>query len=339
MRVARGVIFVGMAVLLLSNGCSGGKGAFKELADSDPTIRSNAVLKVGESKSKEAVDPLIGMLNDPDESVRVNVIRALSDIGDRKAVPALIPMAADRLSTVRMAAFQALGALGDPRAVAALERGLYDDDETLRVVAARSLGIVPGPESLDVLIRVALQDQSDRVRGHVVKVVGERRVREAVPKLESALAAESEFVRANAASVLGEVADRSSVPVLVRSLDDPFWKVRCLASHSIAKIAPDDADARAAIVTRLQTETTPMARVDLAWSAAAMGDRSQLEVVRSLLFKGEPEDVRAEAAIALGELGDRSDLRVLERAMSDRKGMVRARVADAIDKIKGVKSS
>ena len=57
------------------------------------------------------------------------------------------------------------------------------------------------------------------------------------------------------------------------------------------------------------------------------------------MFRGEPEDVRAEAAIALGELGDVSELPVLEKALADKMGLVRHRVAEAIDKIKGLKAA
>jgi HEAT repeat protein len=66
-------------------------------------------------------------------------------------------------------------------------------------------------------------------------------------------------------------------------------KVRCLAAHSIARLAPEDAAAR--------------------------------------------------AALALGALGGSSDLPILDKALSDKKGLVRNRAAEAIDKIKDAKSS
>jgi len=127
--------------------------------------------------------------------------------------------------------------------------------------------------------------------------------------------------------------------VLFNSLDDPFHKVRCLAAHAIAKIAPGDAEARAAVAKRLAVEDIAMAKVDLSWALGSLGDRSGMETLRTLLFRGEPEDVRAEAAIALGELGDASELPVLEKALADKMGIVRNRVAEAIDKIKGLKAA
>jgi HEAT repeat protein len=340
MRVVSGIWAVGLAVILLGTGCSGQpKAVIKGLVSDDPAVRSEAAIRLGEARSKEAVDALVAVLNDSEETVRVNVIRALGDIGDPKAIAAISPFVADPLSPVRMAACQALGSLRDMRGVPALEKALYDQDELVRIVAARALAGVPGPESLEVLLRVAMQDESERIRSLVVAVVHERRAREAVPRLESALRAESDLVRANAAMALGGIGDRSSLPALFRSLDDPFYKVRCLAAHAIAKIAPGDAEAKAAVVKRLAAEENAMAIVDLAWALGSLGDRSGMETLRTLLFKGEPEEVRAEAAIALGDLGDASELPVLKKALADKMGIVRSRVAEAIDKIRGLKAA
>jgi HEAT repeat protein len=327
-----------LAAVLLLVACGGGS-AYRELRDPDPAVRSSAAVKLGEIRSKEAVDALVAALDDPEETVRVDFLRALGQIGDTKAVPAILPFTGDALSGVRIAACQALGDLADPRAVPALEAALHDEDDTIRTVAARSLGAIPGPESMGVLLRVALSDENERVRSHVLKVVAERKERDAVPKLESALQAESERVRANAVMALTDVGDASSVPALVRALDDPYYKVRCLAAHAMAKLAPEDPAVRGALSRRLAVETHGMARVDLAWAAGTTGDRTHLDVVRTLLFRGEPEDVRAEAAIALGAVGSRADLAILERALQDKKGMVRNRAAEAIDKLKSGKLS
>jgi HEAT repeat protein len=85
---------------------------------------------------------------------------------------------------------------------------------------------------------------------------------------------------------------------------------------------------------RLEQEEDGMVRVDLAWSLAAIGDRSRLDVIREMLFRGDPEDVRAEAARALGEVGDDTDVSLLERAMDDKKGLVRQEAYAALQRLK-----
>jgi HEAT repeat protein len=53
---------------------------------------------------------------------------------------------------------------------------------------------------------------------------------------------------------------------------------------------------------------------NLSCGLADLGDRSGMETLRNLLFGGEPEDVRAEAAIAPGELGAIDKLKGLKAA-------------------------
>ena len=326
--------WVAMIALLAAACGPNTKVAYKDLLDSDPQVRADAANRLGQSKSKEAVESLIAVANDPDEVVRVHVVRALAEIGDRRAIPTLLGLATDPLRTVRMSVCQALTAIPDPAAVDALSKLLYDPEENIRLNAARALANIPGDASLELLLQTALQDDSEKVREIVVVAVGERRSKDAVPKLEQMLQGESDRVRANAAEVLGQLGDASSVPVLVRALDDPAYKVRSLAAHSLVQVAPQDPAVREALARRLATETHGITTIDLAWTLAVAGDRSGVGRIRDLLLRGDPEDVRAEAAIALGEVGEKSDVPLLERAVKDRKGLVRNEAFKAIEKLR-----
>lgn len=324
-----------LAAILLFVGCTGSREvAYKQLTDDDPVVRQDAALRLGQARAADGVDSLIAVLGDPEEQVRVQVILSLGQIGDKKATAAVAKMADESSSAVRMAVAQSLGMLKDPSSVPTLEKLLQATEGPVRMSAARALGEVPGDESVDALLRVALRDEDEMVRQHVVQVVGDRRVRDAIPKLEGMLGAEAEIVRANAAKVLGEVGDRSTLPALIHALDDPFWKVRSLAAHSIGTIDPADPEAREALRRRLDVEKHQMTVVDLAWVLAKGGDPSALGRVRELLFKGQPEDIRAEAALALGEVGTAEDLPLLQKALSDKKGLVRQEAYKASQKLK-----
>jgi HEAT repeat protein len=324
-----------LAAILLTVGCSGRpKVSYKELADDDPTIRADAALRLGEARAVAAVDSLIAILDDPVEAVRVQALLSLGQIGEKKATAAVSRMAADPVSTVRIATAQSLGMLRDPASVPVLAKLLEDSEGIVRIAAARALGNVPGQESLDALMSIALGDENELVRQHVVVVIGERRHKEAIPKLESLLQAESDLVRANAARTLGDIGDRTTLPALTRALDDPYYKVRSLGAHGLSKIDAKDPQVLEALRRRIAVEDHPMVRVDLAWVLARGGDLAHLDAARELLFKGQPEDVRAEAAMALGEVGDASDIPRLETALSDKKGLVRSEAFKSIEKIK-----
>ena len=329
---AAGMIVV---LVLLAAGCPDQhKVAYKELLDEDPLVRADAATRLGQARAPDAVESLLAVLDDPNEDVRVAAAIALGQIGDPVAVPELAAKIDDPLRTVRIATCQALAELGDPAAIEPLSKLLYDEDDKMRLVAARAIGQIKDPAAVDTLVRVALQDQDEMVRQHVIKVIGEQPDRVAIPIIESSLAGESDIVRANAANVLGEIGDASSVPALVQALEDPYYKVRSLAAHSLHEIAPDDPEVTQALADRLAVEDNGMVRVDIAWNLVRRGDPGPMEILRDLLFRGDPEDVRAEAAIALGDVGGKDDIPLLERALEDKKGLVRMQANEALQKLK-----
>ncbi|MBD3869239.1 MAG: HEAT repeat domain-containing protein [Acidobacteria bacterium] len=329
------IVTVLIACVILLSACSDRPDlAYKELMDDDPQVRADAVVRLGQARAGDAVDSLVVLLDDPDEVVRVSAIRALAHIGNPRVVPDLVKFGDDPLKSVRLQVCQALGTLNSPDGIDTLEKMLYDPDDGIRLTAARNLGFIDHPRALEVLIKTSLYDENEIVRQHVVKVIGRRKAVEAIPIIESALITESDMVRSNSAHVLGMLGDVSSVPTLIEALEDPFHKVRSLSAHSLVAIAPDDPDVAAALAARIEVEEHDMVRADLAWNLVLAGKTEYRAHLRELLFKGGPEDVRAEAAHALGEVGERSDIKLLEKALDDKKGLVRKEAMKALDKLK-----
>lgn len=327
-----GVALVAVAVV----GCGDNrKVAFRELKDPDPYIRGDAAQRLGQAKAVEAVESLIVTLDDPAENVRIESAIALGRIGDPSAVPALLEAGTDPVDGVRVAVCQALTELRDPRSIDALERLLFDEDEIVRLNAARALTSIPDRRAAEVLIETALRDESELIRQHVIRVMGRQGAREIIPSVEQALSVETDLVRANAAFVLGNLGDRSSVPAMIEALEDPYFKVRGLSAHGLAKIAPGDPEVIRALNDRLSREDHDVVRVDLAWNLAVCGDRSGLPLIRELLFHGRPDEARAEAAIALGEIGSAEDVPILEKAVRDKRGFVAIEADNALRKLKG----
>ena len=329
----RVVAAIGLAALLV--GCFGGGVSMGELADEDPNVRADAAHRMGQARSAEAVDALIAALDDPVEAVRINVILALGKIGDPRAIDALAERMEDPAFSIRLSVAQAFEMMKAPESLPLLQRLMFDEHDTVRLTATRALAAIPGDQSMNLLLTQALRDENEKVREFVIRVLGERRSREAIPLIEDALLTEADNVRANAAAVLGDIGDPSSAPVLTEALDDEFYKVRSLSAHALSRIAPDDEQVRLALHTRLETEEQQITQVDIAWALARMGDRSELHRVRDLLFRGQPEDVRAEAATALGEVGELSDIELLKRASNDKKGLVARDALESLEKLSG----
>jgi HEAT repeat protein len=330
----RRVFFFALLGALVLSGCGGrGKKAYPELASPDPAVRAEAAARLGEEKDREAVPALIEVLSDPEETVRVEAARALGEIGDPSAIRALGRLADDPLDTVRLAAGQAFGKIADPAALPALERLLADPDTPVRKVAIKSLGKIPGAEAVRLLANAAAQDEAEDARQLALRTLADKDRAQAIPVLERALESESDLLRATAAHLLLEMGDRSSLPLLLKALEDPFFKVRSLAAHAAAKVAPSDPAVRDALARRLESEPEGLTRVDLAWALAKAGDRSKMGLIREALLRGDPPEVRAEAAMALGEIGEPSDRQLLSVAAKDRKGLVRREAKEALEKL------
>jgi tetratricopeptide (TPR) repeat protein len=97
----------------------------------DWTKRSQAAFRLGQSKSEQAVAPLMTSLNsDAHWMVRQNAVKSLDSLKARQAVPSLIRvLESDKNVFVRSAAAKALGKLGDNRAVGPLKKALSDQGE------------------------------------------------------------------------------------------------------------------------------------------------------------------------------------------------------------------
>jgi len=335
--VGQAIGSVTLAGVCLTLGCERrSHETYGELMDPDPQVRADTAVRLGQARAKDALDSLVGLLSDPEDRVRIAAIRALGEIGDPRAVPALIENAVDPDARIQVALCRTLGQLGDPRAIALLERLLEDGgtDERVRLAAARALAGIPGPESTEALVRIMVRDESDSIRTEVRTLLEGMDVPRATRIVEESLRSGPDEVRANAARMVGEMGERRLLPALTVALDDPFYRVRCRAALALVELAPDDQEVKAALTRRLSAETVELAQVDLAWSLARMGDPSHVARIRSLLWAGT-EEVRAEAAMALGDVGDESDVPRLEQAFrAEGTGVLRREAYVAIQKLK-----
>jgi HEAT repeat protein len=105
--------------------------------------------------NREAVVPLLVLLETASARATSAAVRALGDIGDSRALSALLQRVD---GPARQEVLHALGKLKDPRAEAALIDGLLDADWQSRMNAAMSLGALGGPAAA-VALEQAVEDE------------------------------------------------------------------------------------------------------------------------------------------------------------------------------------
>ena len=187
-----------------------------------------------------------------------------------------------------------LGTLGRPDASRVAAAGLSDVEPMVRVTAAHAIRFLPPAEAAALLIPL-LQDKLEFVRREAAYALGETRSPSAVGPLANLLVSDKDLgVRGAAAVALGEIRAESAVPALSQVLNGSPEKKKK------AKAKDDEFVLRAA-----------------ARSLGQIRSRAGVEVlIATLSNDANGNDVRREAATALGLIGDSSAEPALQAALA-----------------------
>ena len=163
----------------------------------------------------------------------------------------------------------------------------------------------------------ALDDSSPIVRASAVGALGDRVDAGSAAAIALRLSSDKDpFVRKTAAYALGKATGAERTSALIAALKDKEPEVRAAAAVSLGE-KPD-----AAAVEPLASALSDKSDFVRAQAARALGvnGRAAARAVASLvkLLTSDPDgEVKRQAAVALGSIGDRSALSALERAARD----------------------
>jgi len=304
----------------------------------------SALAALGETR---AVHPLVLLgVATPDQ--RNRVIIALAAFGDR-IIPALTGLSsAEHPDAVRFVAVEALGRLKSPKAIAplvtvlkegsrllqrlaaeglshisskkvirALIEALQNPDEMVRVHASAGLLENPDPKSAKFLLR-SLRDKSHDVRKNIVAAIGLCGDESVVNSLKRFLVDPSRDMVVIAAEAIGRLGQNSAVPTLVKMLDEEVARDedRALVQR-IFKALRTLKDRRAIVplISYLESSDALVRRR----AVETLGPIPDAAVRRSLenaLRTDRSDEVRAAAALALGEQGQKHAIPALEVALT-----------------------
>lgn len=108
----------------------------------EPLVRSGV--------TRSAVQPLLAIL--PEGGVEVGLAaQLLGELRAKEAVDPLMRLLEDRTALARREVLLALGKLGDPKAAEVIARDLYHDSPDVRAAAAEALATIGGPAQLEPL--------------------------------------------------------------------------------------------------------------------------------------------------------------------------------------------
>jgi len=216
----------------------------------------------------------------------------------------------------RRDALMRLGNFKRPDASRIAATALTDAEPIVRVTATHAIQSLPQAEAVTLLVPL-LQDKIEFVRRETAYALGKTRSHSAVAPLETVLLNDKETgVRAAAAVALGEIGDESSVQSLSQILAGPSEKKKK------SKGGSNEFVMRAA-----------------ARSLGQIKSRSSVGVlIATLTNEANENDVRREAATALGLIGDPAAVPALQAAFTSRDPYLSEAARDALRRLRATRN-
>ncbi len=206
-----------------------------------------------------------------------------------------------REEEVRLDTVIRLSALHTPGAAGALASASSDPSERVRAAAIVGIGNWSDPSFAPIVAARLQADKSVLVRKSAAYALGKLKSDQSVAALTSALRDKDLEVRGAAAVALGEYEDPAAIAALIGGLSDKSEFVREQSARALGRYGRASAPAVSTLIKLLTTD-------------AGHG-------------------VKLQAAIALGQIGDRSALPALEKATHDKDPYVSRAATEALKTI------
>jgi HEAT repeat protein len=286
------------------------------LHSNDAGVRRVAVLEFADDAQESLISEIIALVrHDPESQLRSEAARALAG-WDRADVVEALAAALQDVQPVREAAADSLAELKTSAVGVALLPYAEHSDAFVAGAALRALRELRLPAAAEPAL-AALTHAAATVRREAVGVLGWLKLATALPRLSSLAVEDTDMeVRRAATGALGLAAPENdiAVPALINALRDSAWQVREEAATTLGKFGYSNSIAAA--LRQAMEDDHWQVRLRAARSLGRLRDQSALPLlIESLLHPAG--NLRREAAIALGEIGDARAIDALRAASAD----------------------
>jgi HEAT repeat protein len=215
------------------------------LRDTEPMVRYNAALSLGEIKSLEAKYDLSELLQDPDALVRQGSVIAIGELGDRSMLPMLEGALQSGSPEVRFQAIVSMVTLLGVEAKPYLKQTLQDSDGEVRAQALGGLSDLlqaePSAEAeVSRMVRPFLSDLHPEARFEAALLLAKTKEPLAVPVLLEF--AKDKAHGMDACEALGVLGERSVIERLRKIWSGLFTStaISMRAAQAIIRLSPND---------------------------------------------------------------------------------------------------
>ncbi|MHC4154109.1 MAG: HEAT repeat domain-containing protein [Planctomycetota bacterium] len=294
-------------------------GAMRGLVKAEPDSATETVVGVLKGNDQMLQAAAVGLLPDiPGKGIvkavtaelgnlsvigQVQVLSALGVRGDRSALPAVLEAAGSSDADVRIAAYGAIAELGDDSNVDFLAQAAASTEGPEQQAARDALYRLRGKD-VDKKILAGIAEAEPKVKGELVRAVGERNITAAVQTLLQTAWAREPQVRVESLRALRVVAAQQDLPALVGLvLYAKTEEDRTEAENTVAAVARkiEDKEHRAdTILVILASAKDVPARCALLNLLGKISSESAVPSLRAALKDQDPR-VRSTAVRVLSE--------------------------------------
>ncbi len=325
-------------------------------------VKRAAIRSLGQLKAKEAVDPLLEILNDVDvhKTIRANAVFALGEIGDPKVVPNLVKALYQEKAFFFAHANLALVKIGEP-AVDLLIQTMNGKNKEVNRILEGNVEVLKG----------ALEANAAQVLGDIGSEKAVEPLSAMVEKISKWDSDNKLIVMTRLISALGDIGYKGAVKSIVKYLDTKFWDVATVVCNSLIFIG-DRSVVPELFKYASEGDRHPRVRVPMIEAIGNLGTDKDIEQLKALKEKfkdrtltpiieksikrleayasckqnadcwiGKLKDkdpaVREKAAYELGQIGDPKAIDALISVVGDQNELVRWGVIFAFSRLNSKK--
>jgi HEAT repeat protein len=253
----------------------------EQLRADDEDFFGVALAAAREISDNGVTQPLLDELGDLPPRRQAHVLLALGDRGDKAALPAVVEAVKAASADVQVAAIHSFGQLAGASGVPVLLDAATKPQTAVAAAAHASLLAIPGTEVNEAIL-AALDESSGTRRRVVIDVVGDRRIRGALPTLMAAADNPETPIRLSALRALGEIVVFAELGVLTSRVISPTSSDELAAATAALKSAcvrVPDREACAAELTARYEESPLEAKPVFLEILGTVGGTTALETV------------------------------------------------------------
>jgi HEAT repeat protein len=333
--------------------------------DREKIVRLATAIALGRIAVREAVAPLRTLSYDPDPEVRAAAATALAKLDIRDLSPIFKRMSEDDESSVRMAALQALdmyppsftepvfisllkkekkpeakallvrllGRIGTDNALAVILNKVDSKDLRVKIAAVEALGCFSEQTAAHKLISVLKQDTNEELQITAAQALGRTGSNLGVTVLKGLFSKSNGALKLAVTEALGCSRSTDAAPALVLALlKETDAQLGSTIAKALGKIAQPESLPIIIAVARDEEKPAAMRRA----SVEALGNFENQEDAKTVALSFlQEDDLAAEAAAALQQLGDSSGLAALKRLLAKPEPDDRLRAVRALKSMPG----